>query len=387
MRPRGHGVPLLLLAAPSAQAYVWLVSYNNLWQYGTTVSAYLASVVEFDTWCWYYSTYDCVEWYTASVYGVLMQDGGTVASGYDYQSYNYPAGVYLYSEIPCGAGHFYEADGYHQAMWHGDFSDGGADDQTWTFIYVQSTCPPPSIYSMYPAEAERGTSGSLTINGQYLSYATGINVSGAGVSMYVSAILSDNPIEAGYSVASEATPGPRTVTVTTTSGTSNALTFNVTAPSGGGCGDWQKDALIAEYQNPQYQQTWVPACSDVIAPVGSAHFSAAEINQDNDYQASWTITRDSLLSGLECVRAAGGNQPMVLTGGYRNPASQMRINPDSPNSRHTRGDAADVGETNSYRRLQMKQNWGPACGACVEPLERTETWVHFDWRGSCPVGW
>ncbi len=280
------------------------------------------------------------------------------------------------------------AGGVHQAMWHGDYADGGANDYTWQMVYVQPTPPPPpSIYDMYPSEAERGSSGYLTISGQYLSYATNVNVSGTGVSMYVSAILSDSQIEAGYSVDSNAGVGARTVTVTTSSGTSGGLTFNVTAPGGGGCGDGQKDALIAEYQNPQYQQTWVPACTDVIAPVGSAHFSAGEINQDNDYGAYWTITRDNFLSGMECVRAAGGSQPMAVTSGYRNPASQMRINPSSPNSRHTRGDAADVGETNSYRRQQMKQNWGPACGACVEPLELTETWVHFDWRGACPAGW
>jgi hypothetical protein len=49
--------------------------------------------------------------------------------------------------------------------------------------------------------------------------------------MYVSAILSDNQIEAGYSVDSNAALGPRSVAMTTSGGTSGGLMFNVTAPA------------------------------------------------------------------------------------------------------------------------------------------------------------
>jgi hypothetical protein len=44
MKPRRRGVPVLLpavlvlLVVCPAQGYVRLVAYNNLWQYGTTVS-------------------------------------------------------------------------------------------------------------------------------------------------------------------------------------------------------------------------------------------------------------------------------------------------------------------------------------------------------------
>jgi len=193
----------------------------------------------------------------------------------------------------------------------------------------------------------------------------------------------DTWITAYYQVSSTADLGEHLVSVTTAGGTSNSLAFTVTVPPGG-CGDPYKDSLKAEYQDPQYQQTWAPDCGDIIPPVGSAHFSAAELNQDNDYRNWWTITRSYFLDGVECVRAAAGNLPMPVTSGYRNPASQMRINPDAPNSRHTRGDAADVHETDPIRRARFKQEWGPACGACVEPLDDTPTWVHFDWRGPCP---
>ncbi|MCC7176752.1 MAG: hypothetical protein IT159_16270 [Bryobacterales bacterium] len=68
-----------LFAAAPAQGYVQLVSYNNLWQYGSYVPAYLASVVDFDNWCWSPpGSWDCLEWYTAAVDGELKRDGGTV---------------------------------------------------------------------------------------------------------------------------------------------------------------------------------------------------------------------------------------------------------------------------------------------------------------------
>ncbi len=98
---------------------------------------------------------------------------------------------------------------------------------------------------MAPSQAPRGSSGYFTIHGQYLSYAAGINVPGTGVSMYVSANLSDSQIETSYSVAPDAGVGAHTVIDTTTSGTSNGLTFTVPAPPTG-CGDPQKDAPIAE---------------------------------------------------------------------------------------------------------------------------------------------
>ncbi len=152
-----------------------------------------------------------------------------------------------------------------------------------------------------------------------------------------------------------------------------------------GCGNQEKDSLITEYKDPANRQTWVTVCGDFKNSAGSTHFQFPELTKHNDY--SWGIIRSSLLDGLECVRTAGGDQAMLVTSGYRNPASQMRRNPGRPNSRHTRGDAADIGETNTTRRNYMYNTWGPGCdNACVEPLSDTPNHVHFDWRGSCPVG-
>jgi hypothetical protein len=149
-------------------------------------------------------------------------------------------------------------------------------------------------------------------------------------------------------------------------------------------------ALVDEYLNTLYGQTWVPDCADIITPVGSANFSVGEINQDNDYGNYWTITRQSLLTGLENVRAAAGNQSMSLSSGYRNPAYQYRRTPNhvNLNSRHTRGDAADVTETNTTRRALLRST-GHQYGACVEPFRLTPTWVHLDWRpaNECPADW
>ena len=114
-----------------------------------------------------------------------------------------------------------------------------------------------------------------------------------------------------------------------------------------GCGNRDKDSLITEYKDPGNRQTWVPGCGDFTNSAGSTHFQFPELNKSNDY--SWGIIRSSLLDGLERVRTAGGDQAMPVTSGYRNPASQMRIDPQHPNSQHTRGDCR------RYRRDEHRQ--------------------------------
>lgn len=124
-----------------------------------------------------------------------------------------------------------------------------------------------------------------------------------------------------------------------------------------------------------------------MAHRGTTHFSAPELNKDNEYGA-WTITKDIMPTRLEEIRAAAGSLPMPISSAYRNPAYNHNMQPPgAQNSRHMHGDAADITETNPQRRDLFKQTLGPQYGACVEDLNKTGTWVHFDWRGLslCPA--
>jgi len=257
----------------------------------------------------------------------------------------------------------------------------------------------PAISSIDPDEWDAGTTTDFFIAGTGFGTNPGLTIDPAWIEDYGIYSAWDTGINAWVRVSPYAPDLTVQVTVTSNgyygtpfvpqypnqpaSGSANAQVNGAAA----GCGDQQKDNLIAEY--PAYGSSWTPACSDLRSPVGSAHFSASEINQDNDYGSNWTITSNEMLTNLELIRADAGNQPMTMNSGYRNPASQFRIDSGAhPNSRHIHGDAADIHETDSQRRQDLKYIYGPARGACVEPLNLTATWVHFDWRGQpCPQGY
>ena len=86
-----------------------------------------------------------------------------------------------------------------------------------------------------------------------------------------------------------------------------------------GCGD-QRDTIIAEY--PQYGVAFTPTCADFTQTAHSAHFSFARLNS-GDY--TWAIIRNSLLTGLECVRTGNGNVALTINSGYRNPAHNAAV--------------------------------------------------------------
>jgi hypothetical protein len=145
------------------------------------------------------------------------------------------------------------------------------------------------------------------------------------------------------------------------------------------CGD-ERDTIIAEY--PQYGVSFTPTCADFTQTAHSTHFSFAELNS-GDY--SWAIIRNSLLTGLECVRTGNGNVALTINSGYRNPAHNAAVGGESQ-SRHMFGDAADIASND--QTWDPLHNAGKSCGACVEPRSATfPRHVHVDWRGGCPQGW
>ena len=145
------------------------------------------------------------------------------------------------------------------------------------------------------------------------------------------------------------------------------------------CGD-ERDTIIAEY--PQYGVSFTPTCADFTQTGHSTHFSFAELNS-GDY--SWAIIRNSLLTGLECVRAGNGNVALTINSGYRNPAHNAAVGGESQ-SRHMFGDAANI--ASNTQTWDPLHDAGKSCGACVEPRSATfPGHVHVDWRGTCPQGW
>jgi hypothetical protein len=235
---------------------------------------------ELDTFSETFVTPDLVEYYGAYVEGYLYQNGYLIGEGwaYEYPYFNDacigPSELNLDPDHPCGdapeisvtVGDTYrlESDHYVVAYFYGfndygdpiyynpggleftnggsdypsgwDFTPGGGEYYVYTeFIYLGTTAyevttGKPSISSISPTGASLGASDTLTIQGENLvdQYGTSTpSITGSGVTLSAPSPNDDGTVSLHYSIASNATRGPRSITVSTNFGTSNAVTFTV----------------------------------------------------------------------------------------------------------------------------------------------------------------
>jgi len=97
-------------------------------------------------------------------------------------------------------------------------------------VEVQITVPLPTLTSIAPTSGLRGTSVPVTFTGTNLTGATGITISGDGITITGMTVVSSTTVTATFAIPVFAAPTARSVTITTPSGTSNAVTFTVIAP-------------------------------------------------------------------------------------------------------------------------------------------------------------
>jgi trimeric autotransporter adhesin len=92
---------------------------------------------------------------------------------------------------------------------------------------------PPAITAITPNSGAQGTIVPAVIAGSNLLGTTSVNVSGAGVTVSISSGGTGASLPVSFTIAADAVPGPRNVTVTTPIGTSNAGTFTGEKKRGG----------------------------------------------------------------------------------------------------------------------------------------------------------
>ena len=95
---------------------------------------------------------------------------------------------------------------------------------------VTYTVTGPTLTSISPASAERGTTVPVSIFGSGLTGTTAITVSGAGVTVSGTTVVNDGQVNASFTISTTAAGTARNVTVTAPGGTSNAVTFTVAVP-------------------------------------------------------------------------------------------------------------------------------------------------------------
>src|SRR6185503_16916024 len=88
----------------------------------------------------------------------------------------------------------------------------------------------PTITQVQPNSGDVGNAVNVTITGtDFVAGQTTVQVSGAGVTVSAVNVTGPTALTATFTIAANAATGARNVTVTTPNGTSNAVTFTVTA--------------------------------------------------------------------------------------------------------------------------------------------------------------
>ena len=149
----------------------------------------------------------------------------TVSSG---SSYDWVVGDYRSTSITSG-------DKYKIWVFGALYGSGatGSDKSDNPFTISSATSTQPSITLISPFQGYQGQTVPLVITGRRFTGAN--NISGTGLNpvldrgfqLNTSQLISDSQINATYAIASDAVVGTRTITVTTSYGTSNGATFTV----------------------------------------------------------------------------------------------------------------------------------------------------------------
>jgi hypothetical protein len=96
---------------------------------------------------------------------------------------------------------------------------------------VTFTVETPTLSFMVPTQGARGNIVNVTLYGSGLTGVSAVTVAGTGVTATSVSALNDTTVQATFNITTTATLGNHNVTVTSVSGTSNALPFAVVAPA------------------------------------------------------------------------------------------------------------------------------------------------------------
>jgi hypothetical protein len=85
----------------------------------------------------------------------------------------------------------------------------------------------PTLTSLTPNTGARGSVVSVTLTGTYLTGATAINFSGAGVTVSNIIVVNPTTVTANFTILSGAATGARSLSVATPGGSTNPVVFTV----------------------------------------------------------------------------------------------------------------------------------------------------------------
>lgn len=156
----------------------------------------------------------------------------------------------------------------------------------------------------------------------------------------------------------------------------------------------EKDQLRQEYVD--MEKKIIPKWEELIDKGDTAHFSVSQFNASQKVGGGeYKYILCKVLDKLEKVRSKAGNIPMTINSGFRNPYKHhVKLGLKTKESPHLYGMAADISldDFNGDKKIDetdrvLINTPAKVLGACIEPANKTKTWIHLDWRGTCPPGW
>jgi hypothetical protein len=115
-------------------------------------------------------------------------------------------------------------------------------------VGVAAVASLPTLSSISPSSGTAGSTASVTLTGtNFVSGGTTVTVSGAGVTVGSIQVSGTTSLTATFTIAASAATGNRSVTVTTAGGTSNSVSFGVSAPSSGSFNQTQTQRLYGTW--------------------------------------------------------------------------------------------------------------------------------------------
>lgn len=211
-------------------------------------------------------------------------------------------------------------------------TDAAIGDRTVTVTTVSGTSgtrtftvnpQTPTLSSVSPSSGVQGTTVSVTLTGtHFLTGATTVAVSGADVTVSNVNVVSTTSLTADFAISSSAALGARTVTVTTSGGTSGTESFTVNPPP---------PTLSAISPTAGVQGTTVAVTltgTNFITGATTVAVSGSNVTVSNVSVSSGTsLTADfAIASGA----ALGDRNVTVTTAGGTTAARTFTINPPPP---------------------------------------------------------